>query len=224
VPLPLWARAVVAGDAAGESSPLLFAGETDGRRVAVLTFDLHRSDLPLQVAFPLLLANLIGWLAPGSGGDLPTQVTPGAAVSLALPPDVAAVTVTRPDGTSARLAPEGGWVAFADTAQLGVYHMAWGGDASAHFAVNLFAPAESDVRPAESLPLTGVGDTDQGQRPQQARREWWRPLAWVALALLMVEWLVYHRASVAWWWKSVKRAAYSVTQRAARDGELKQSL
>lgn len=217
IPLPLWARAIVAGDVAGESSPLLFAGETDGRRVAVLAFDLHRSDLPLQVAFPLLLANLIGWLAPGSSSDLPTQVAPGAAVSLALPPDVASVTVTRPDGTAARLAPEGGWVAFADTAQLGVYRMAWGEDTSARFAVNLFSPAESDVRPAESLPLAGVGDTDQGQRPQQARREWWRPLAWVALVLLMVEWLVYHRATLARLQPGIKRVASFVFRHALRN-------
>ena len=35
-------------------------------------------DLALQVAFPLLLANLTGWLAPSGGSDLPEQVAPGA--------------------------------------------------------------------------------------------------------------------------------------------------
>ncbi|MGD8626667.1 MAG: VWA domain-containing protein, partial [Anaerolineae bacterium] len=75
LPLPAWGRPVVVGDLpAGETSgdafsteavPLLFAGEVDGRRLAVLAFDLHRSDLPLQVAFPLLLSNLLDWLAPG---------------------------------------------------------------------------------------------------------------------------------------------------------------
>ena len=39
----------------------------DGRRIVVLAFDLHQSDLPLQVAFPLLISNIIGYLAPGSG-------------------------------------------------------------------------------------------------------------------------------------------------------------
>ena len=67
-----------------------------GRRVAVLAFDLRRSDLPLQVAFPLLLANLTGWLAPGSGGDLPTQVAPGTAVALTPPPEAEAATTSRP--------------------------------------------------------------------------------------------------------------------------------
>jgi hypothetical protein len=227
--LPPWARLVIAGDLAtgtshAESSgtvPLLFAGEVDGRRVAVLAFDLHRSDLPLQVAFPLLLANLTGWLAPGSGGDLPTQVVPGAAASLSLPPEVESATVTRPDGSTARLVPQGGRAVFADTAQLGVYGVAWTrpqpvdsaqdtpakGDEieQASFAVNLFSPQESDVQPAEALPLMGEGEAGESERPQQARREWWRPLAFVALGLLTVEWLVYQRASLVRLWGSARR-------------------
>jgi len=99
--LPEWARPVLVGDVAGAPVPLLFAGETAGRRVAVLAFDLHRSDLPLQVAFPLLLANLTGWLAPGGGVELPAQVAPGAAVALSLPPEVESAVLTRPDGSTA---------------------------------------------------------------------------------------------------------------------------
>jgi hypothetical protein len=205
MPLPPWARLVIAGDTlAGpgetlprETTPLLFAGEVDGRRVAVLTFDLHRSDLPLQVAFPLLLANLTGWLAPGRGSDLPVQVIPGAVVALSLPPEVESTRVTRPDGSTVRLSPEGGRVVFADTVQLGVYRVTWGEDGQANFAVSLFSPQESDVRPSEVLPVVGVGEAGEGARLQQARREWWRPLAFVALALLTVEWLIYQRSAVA---------------------------
>jgi Ca-activated chloride channel family protein len=129
IPLPSWARPVIAGDlaagslpaSAGNTTPLLFSGEVDGRRMAVLAFDLRRSDLPLQVAYPLLLANLTNWLAPGGGADLPVQVAPGTAVSFALPPEVESAMVTRPDGSTARLIPERGQVVFADTGQLGVY-------------------------------------------------------------------------------------------------------
>jgi len=249
IPLPAWARAVVLGGLSTETSqagpvlsegaaPLLFAGQVDGRRVAVLAFDLHRSDLPLQVAFPLLLANLIGWLAPGSGGDLPTQVAPGAAVTLSLPPDFEAVTVTRPDGAAARLVPEGGRAVFADTSQLGVYRVAFprpeprdAGESPAEadksdrasFAVNLFSPQESDVRPAEALPAVGGGEAGVGERPQQARREWWRPLAFAALALLTVEWMVYQRATLARLWKSVRRAGRRVRFHIAPDSESRSS-
>jgi hypothetical protein len=58
---------------------LIFRGEVEGRRIAVLAFDLRHSDLPLQVAFPLLWANLIDWLAPGAGSAVPAQALPGEA-------------------------------------------------------------------------------------------------------------------------------------------------
>jgi Ca-activated chloride channel family protein len=217
MPLPSWARVVVMGDVPGDSAPLLFAGNVGGQRVAVLAFDLHRSDLPLQVAFPLLLANLTGWLAPGSGSDLPTQVSPASAVTLSLPPEAESATVTRPDGTTARLLPESGRVVFADTSQLGVYQVIWGGAGQneesgtpqASFAVNLFSPQESDVHPAQTLPLLGVGEEEAALRSQQARREWWRPLALVALLLLTAEWLVYQRAALARLWREMQQAIMS---------------
>ena len=206
IALPAWARPVIAGDLAGDTTPLLFAGETDGRRVAVLAFDLHRSDLPLQVAFPLLLANMIGWLAPGGGDDLPTQVAPGAAVTLPLPPQVESLVVTRPDGSTARLIPEGGQAMFADTTQLGVYTVEWDQTVQVRFAVNLFSPQESDVEPAQTLPLAGDEAVGEGERPQQSRREWWRPLALAGLALLTAEWLVYQRATLSRLWGGVRQA------------------
>ena len=199
LPLPEWARQVVAGDTISGSVPLLFAGQPDGRRVAVLAFDVRRSDLPLQVAFPLLLANLTGWLAPATGGDVPAQVAPGQAVSVALPPDVESAVFTRPDGSTVRAGSEAGQAVFAETAGLGVYQAAWGEDRQALFAVNLFAPQESDVRPADSLPLSGSGE-GAAAGTQQARREWWRPLAIIALVLLMAEWLVYRRATIRRIW------------------------
>jgi hypothetical protein len=213
MPLPPWARPVIVGELPSETIPLLFAGEVDGRRVAVLAFDLHRSDLPLQVAFPLLLANLTGWLAPGGGGDVPTQVSPGAAVTLSLPPETESVTVTGPDGSMAKLIPERGQAVFVDTAQLGVYEAAWQGEAGlARFAVNLFSPQESDVRPAETLPVLGKEEVGEDERSQQARREWWRPLVLVALALLTVEWLVYQRASLARLWVRARQIVMRETQ------------
>jgi hypothetical protein len=220
ISLPPWARPVILGDLNGDTTPLLFAGEVDDRRVAVLTFDLRRSDLPLQVAFPLLLANLTDWLAPGGGTDLPTQVAPGTPASFSLPPEAESVTVNRPDGSSARLIPDGSRAVFADTGQLGIYEVTWNrfettdagdveGDETtqAHFAVNLFSPQESDVQPAETLPVLATGEAEGDERPGQVRREWWRALALFALALLLVEWLVYHRASLVRLWSLAKRDA-----------------
>ena len=73
--LPDWARTVIPGPA---GAPLLYAGTRAGLPTAVLAFEPRTSDLPLQVAFPILLANLTGELLGGS--QAPTEaVQPGHA-------------------------------------------------------------------------------------------------------------------------------------------------
>jgi Ca-activated chloride channel family protein len=196
--LPDWGTTVIAGDAGGDSAPMLLAGEVDGRRLAVLAFDLHDSDLPLQVAFPLLISNLVSWLAPGQGGNLPDQVLPGDAVSLNLPLEVETASVVRPDGSSARYQADAGRLVFPDTGQLGVYRVRWGESGETRFAVNLFSPRESRIGPAASLPLLEAGAGAEDATQGQARREWWRPLAFAALGLLTVEWIVYQRATLVY--------------------------
>ena len=201
IPLPDWARPIIvaAPDLEGGASqrwPLLFAGEVEGRRVAVLTFDLRDSDLVLRPAFPLLLSNLMSYLAPETGGLLPDQVVPGTPVTLPVPPHVTAVTVRRPDGHTVRLIPEGGQVTFDDTTRLGPYEVTLHGEdgvvAQAGFAVNLFSPQESDITPRESLPVKGSAPEMETETvPSQAWRELWRGLALLALGVLILEWLVY---------------------------------
>lgn len=118
--LPAWARSVIPGPG---GAPLLYVGELDGRKAAVLAFEPRQSDLPLQVAFPILVSNLAGELMGGSAA--PTEaVAPGDPVTLPLPAGSSRLDVTRPDGTVVELAPGtagGASVSFSQTDQLGVY-------------------------------------------------------------------------------------------------------
>lgn len=118
--LPAWARTVIPGP---KGAPLLYSGSRDGLPTAVLAFEPRRSDLPLQVAFPILLANLTGELLGGSVA--PTgAVEPGDPVELVIPPGASGLIVARPDGTSVDLVPGssgGAAVTFAGTDQPGLY-------------------------------------------------------------------------------------------------------
>jgi Ca-activated chloride channel family protein len=190
---PAWARPLVV-DVANPTSPLLFAGELDDRRIAVIAFDLRRSDLPLQVAFPILLNNLTSWLA-ASSAQTPLALAPGEPLTFAPPLTVDAVNIVRPDGASVRLLPEQGRVQFADTADLGLYQITWDGVTQARFAVNLAATQESNIAP-QSL-TAAAGDNGQASPLlQAARREWWRLPAFVALIVLVAEWIAYQRGAV----------------------------
>jgi Ca-activated chloride channel homolog len=207
IQLPAWGRTVIAGDTSTSSTPLLFLGQIEDRRVAVIAFDLRRSDLPLQVAFPLLMANLTGWLTPGRSAGLPDHTTPGSAVSLNLPPDITTVTITKPDGSRTQAQTESGRVIFADTHQLGVYLVDWG-ESQMSFAVNLFNPEQSNIKPAMTLPLLDSAGGEVEENVYQGRRELWRPFAFIALAFLTVEWLIYHRATVIRIWRGLRKPVY----------------
>jgi hypothetical protein len=118
--LPDWARSVIPGP---RGAPLLYVGEHGGRRAAVMAFLPRNSDLPLQVAFPLLISNLAGELLGGTAA--PTQaLSPGDPVTIPVPTGATSIRVTRPDGSVVELAPgaaDAPSVAFSQTDELGVY-------------------------------------------------------------------------------------------------------
>jgi hypothetical protein len=203
---PVWAEPLIEDGAspAGDRPPLLFAGETGGRRVAMLAFDLSRTDLPLQVAFPILISNLVSWLTPGNTGNIPSSVLPGTPVSLTglAPANSSAnqgITIRRPDGTKLLINSTISELVFAGTNQLGVYTVDSGNGKPVQFAVNLFLPGESNLKPNPLLPVVGLGSHGETTSAGLSYQEWWRLAALIALILLTLEWLFYHRATLAKW-------------------------
>ncbi|MFV9505335.1 MAG: vWA domain-containing protein [Oscillochloridaceae bacterium umkhey_bin13] len=212
-----WARVIVDSD----GGPLLFAGEREGQRIAALAFDLRNSDLPLQVAFPLLLSNLIGYLAPGLGTEA-AQLQPGQPLSVPVDATISEVRVIMPDGSqrssrSGAIQIQGGQAIFAETNALGVYTIEElrGNEVIGRqrYAVNLFAPAESRITPQRDLAILQVsGAQSTLARERDGRQEIWRWIALAALLVLMIEWLVYQRNGLAylrerWRERGVRREA-----------------
>lgn len=117
--LPAWARDVIPGP---KGAPLLYAGVRAGLPTAVLAFEPRQSDLPLQVAFPILIANLTGELLGGTAAPT-AAIKPGDPVVLTVPPGAAGLRVVAPRGTSTDLTPGvgGTTVTFTATDELGVY-------------------------------------------------------------------------------------------------------
>jgi hypothetical protein len=192
-----WARVVVEGD----GGPILLAGERDGRRIIVLAFALQDSDLPLQVAFPLLMSNIVGFLAPGSGAEA-AQLQPDQPLVITADPTATEVRVTRPDGRVVPLTIGGGQALYADTAAVGPYVVEQlNGEellSRQRYAVNLFAPEESTIAPLAELNVPQTSGLQQAvTREQVGRQEVWRWLAGLALIVLLVEWLVYQRNGIA---------------------------
>lgn len=190
-----WARALVEA----EGGPLLLAGSVGARRAAILTFDLHASDLPLRIEFPILMANLLGWYAPAQVVDAPDGLRPGDPVTIHPQATTTEYRITLPDG-SVQLYPVGAEpLAFAATDQPGVYtvELLSGAavTATGAFAVNLFAPAESAIAPRETITIGEAAVGEARATEEAGQRELWPYLAAAALLILLVEWWVYHRGS-----------------------------
>jgi len=118
--LPSWARTVIPGP---KGAPLLYSGVRAGQPTAVLAFEPRESDLPLQVAFPILIANLTGELLGGSAPPT-AAVKPGDPITLTLPSGAVGLHVVRPDGTATDLIPGaagGTSVTYTQTDELGLY-------------------------------------------------------------------------------------------------------
>ncbi|MDQ2688215.1 MAG: hypothetical protein M3Y28_10150, partial [Armatimonadota bacterium] len=118
--------------------------------------------------------------------------------ALVVPPGLGQITIQRPDGqTAAIVAPaQGGEVYYDNTNVAGVYH------ARAHgvdypFAVDLLSHDESALAPHRQVALNraGAAAPPLASIPQahRAKRDFWPILAAIALTLLALEWLVFHR-------------------------------
>lgn len=174
--------------------PLIVAGDRDGRQVAIFGFALRDTDLQLNIAFPILMANLMAWFSPVGSIVNPAPAV-GDAVLIQPPLDADAVRVTRPDGAERTLPVDAEQIVYTDTSLPGVYRLEIfsGGTLLQEqpFAVNLFAPQESDITPRE-VSLSGTPVLIQ-RADEQGQLEIWPLLAALALAVLMFEWWVYHR-------------------------------
>jgi VWA domain-containing protein/aerotolerance regulator-like protein len=193
-----------------DGDPLVAAGRVERQGVALLAFALGDSDLPLQVAFPLLMSNLIDFLLPPSEGVLPPSVDLGEPLAIDVDPAITAVSLAdRGAGAGAgastdtvELAAVGGHVTLPGARSVGVRELraisddpALDGTVLGTTAANLFDPGESDVAPGDPqriVDLGRVGPSTAGD-DLTARNEWWWPLALVAFVLLLAEWLLFHR-------------------------------
>jgi Ca-activated chloride channel family protein len=102
--------------------PLAWAYEGRGLRVVALPFFLEQSDLALHPAFPVLMANAVGWLAGPSraaAGDTPVVAAGAARTATLLDPSGAPTTIAAREGlfTLPPLDRVGVWTLRAEGAQ-----------------------------------------------------------------------------------------------------------
>lgn len=186
--------------------PLLLERKNDATHTLLFAFDTQASDLPLRVAFPLLLANAVrdmagigtdeAWAARGAGGWITRQEAEALAAKRFLPTGDGGgfVRLLGPGETGDTQAEAPGPFSLA---RAGVYSVLQAdGDVAPLLAVNLNNPRESDIAPAEALPVTSSTPVPAVSAGFRLTFRPWVLLAGFAVLLLLAEWLLFHRRIV----------------------------
>jgi len=189
-------RPLAAGKALVESAagPLVYALEEPDRKALFIGFDLFRSDLPLHVAFPLILSNALRWLHPAGLDQASLQLASGQPIVLPVEHGVTSAEVLTPSGRRVPAQVVRGVLTFADTDEIGVYRILTA-RGEMRVAVNLMNAEESNLAPR---PLPASGATGSGAAsPVLVEREMWPWFVGIAVMLLVVEGLLYWRRQTA---------------------------
>lgn len=183
------------------NEPLVLLREETGRKALVIAFDTSSSDLPLRVAFPILVANAIRylngedtterWVSPPIGALLTCAEATRFSAPTEAGSNAAPRAVLSPDGTRIPFASAN---ALVPVTRAGFYRLeTTAGETNVLFAANLSSPRECRIQPSDTLPLRAkhpIAEIKQGFR---LGFEPWILLAAFAALLTIIEWVLFHR-------------------------------
>lgn len=195
---------------------LMASHASEERRLVVLASDLGASDLPLRIAFPVLMTNAVNWFL-GRSGEMEPALKTGYLAKTELPRDLGAkmtspqLTWSDSGGSTGVATVQGSFVTVGPLNHVGIATIERKpiskplseNDAEAEstddsridelvrLAVNLSDADESDLRPRADFPTAQVEHAGAGRRPI------WFYLTIVAFGLILLEWFLYQRRVVA---------------------------
>ncbi len=185
--------------------PLVLLDESSSPMTMVVGFNTITSDLPLRVAFPILIANSIRHMT-GEGGDAWQAPAMGAILGadelMAYGGKTTLTEVLKPgeveeiqELAEAEQAPPALDVVSVDAT--GVYSgVTDSGDTIPLFGASLCDAREVNIAVAEALPVTSAGDLQEISGEFRLGAAPWRLVALAALLLLFAEWCLFHRRLV----------------------------
>ena len=200
---------------ASDQGPILIAGQRGGFKFVALGFDTRDSDLPLRVAWPLLLLNSINWFTDEDAqyissfrtGDVwrVPVISQSGQAKLKMPGG-GDVLVPVHEGRAVYLGEKAGFYELSGAEGVDVSAGAGAGSPSTStittggptatvgsFAANLLDADESAIEPAKELVVDGKKAGALSAFQIGVRREIWIYLLLAAILLTAIEWITYHR-------------------------------
>ena len=168
-------------------SPVLFVDIAPNRKIVFAAIDILQSDLPLRIAFPVIIANTIQWFQQGSGiqeyylhtGEVLQQWI-ARLTEADLPQSVPrSVTITGPGDETWEVPVERNEILFSQTQRAGFYEVKFGNSSlrketpaptgEAVFALEATAPAEDNNGTLWAVNLADETESHIGTDPQIER-------------------------------------------------------
>jgi Ca-activated chloride channel homolog len=183
--------------------PILVTGARGGHKFVAMGFDVRDSDLPLRVAWPLLLLNSINWFTDedshyissfrtGEVWRVPVLSSSGQAKLK--PPVGAEMLVPVHEGRAVYMGARAGFYELTgDDSATPEAPSKDGAQVKTAFAANLLDADESNIEPVKELVVDGQKASELGGFHVGVRREIWIYLLLAAILLTAVEWITYHR-------------------------------
>lgn len=170
-----------------------FYGIYDGRRVAVLGFDLHQTDLGLQAEFPVLMSGLADYLLDNGLTEQSSYVA-GESVMLHGSTRGSELTVVKPDGKKQMVEASEASGSYLQVTETGVYRVSQEVEGilkQQNFTVGFPSALESSVESAQSMSEDGENGSNIQMRA--GALEIRNYVLILLLLLLMGEWILYIR-------------------------------
>ena len=166
---------------------LMYTYERDGIRTVLLNFDITRSDLPLKVAFPVMMSNIINWLNPHKLHFSSLYTQAGKPFDIYLDPDTTSVSIRRPSGKWEKAVVQSNPFIYKNTQAVGVYTISEK-NKRRYFTVNLLNEAESDITEVDLSASSGQPGAYEKTATQQP---YWYVFMLLGFTILILEWFVW---------------------------------
>jgi len=169
---------------------LMYTYKKNGLRAVFLGFDLTRSDLPLRVAFPVMMSNIVQWLHPHKLRFTSLKTKAGEPFDIHLGSQTEDFSISTPSGKWERQRAESNPFTYVNTGKIGIYTVIEN-EKWRNFAVNLLDESESDIRvPTHESDLQNRGAIAEPE-PTAAQLPLWILFLLSASAIFVLEWYVW---------------------------------
>lgn len=175
-------------------NPVIAKGQRDNQKYILIGFDLHDTDFPLQVDFPIFIQNMLEYSLNMSTQEK-TSVLSGESLNLDVLPNSKEISVIRPNGNKEKLGPPFPLAPFTDTKEIGVYTIEQKLDKS---TVNSYFVSNADTLNESKYELVSIEQQEQiieRQNKIKGEKNIGSILLLLAILILAIEWVVYNRGN-----------------------------